>query len=157
MAPLRDISFLHRSLTGSISKSPFRQPEDRWEARRHEQLPRRSSLTVGAVPCRADSEALRPRGRSPAHSALQPPDRAGLHPLDSPLHPLSRPFAGRLRHPDGARTAGAPGPQDDDGLHAWVEPRRAGGAQSPRPAAKGALGREPGDYADRGVGIKFRR
>ena len=44
-----------------------------------------------------------------------------------------------------------------DGLHACVEPRRARGAQSPRPAAEGGLGREPGDYADRGVRITFRR
>ena len=32
-----------------------------------------------AAPSRADSEALRPCGRSPAHSALQPPDRAGSY------------------------------------------------------------------------------
>ncbi len=66
-------------------------------------------------------------------------------------------FTGRLRHPDGSRTTGAQGHQDYDGLHACVEPRRARRAQSPRPAAKGGLGREPGDYADRGARITFRR
>jgi len=41
-----------------------------------------TSITVGAVPWRADSQALRPRGRSPAHSALalsRHADREGFY------------------------------------------------------------------------------
>ncbi len=44
-----------------------------------EQLRCRSSLATGAIPWTAGAEALRPSGRSPAHAALQPPYRRGLH------------------------------------------------------------------------------
>ena len=38
VAPLREISDLHRKLTGYLIKSLFRQPEDFREAGRHEQF-----------------------------------------------------------------------------------------------------------------------
>ncbi len=85
----------------------------------------------------------------------------GLFPGQARDHPrvpalvCDPPIGGRLRHPDGSRAARAQGHQNYDALHACVEPRRARGAQSPRPVAQGGLGREPGDYADQGVRIKF--
>ncbi len=48
----------------------------------HGHLRRKSSVAFGPVPGSADAEALRPRGRSPAGPALQPPHRRGLRPLD---------------------------------------------------------------------------
>jgi hypothetical protein len=36
VAPVREILDLYRRLSGCLIKSPFRQPEDPWEARRHE-------------------------------------------------------------------------------------------------------------------------
>ena len=45
---------LTRGLTGSLITLPYRQSEDSWEARRNEQLDRKSSIAVGAVPWPAD-------------------------------------------------------------------------------------------------------
>ena len=45
---------LTRGLTGSLIMLPCRQSEDSWEARRNEQLDRKSSIAVGAVPWPAD-------------------------------------------------------------------------------------------------------
>ena len=58
MGPARDISSLTHGLTGSLIMPPHRQPEDSWEARRNEQLDRKSSVAVGAVRWPADPEAL---------------------------------------------------------------------------------------------------
>ena len=116
-------------------------------AKCHEELRCESSLATGVVPRSADTEALRLRGRSPAHPTPQPPYRRGIPPLDSRFPRVSQRHAPARNGRDGRQPfPDALGSRRKRGcVHA--EPSSGGGAVRLRPLAGTAAGPRRGSRA----------